>query len=404
MTQQQGHLFKSHSSWFVRYREQVKRPDGSVGTVQRAQRLASLSDYPKKSEVMSLKNEFMAKLNRTGFTPEAGACVVDFVERIYFPEVETRLADSTVRGYREAWRHHLKDRVAGVRVRDFRTVDGETLMRNIERERGEELAHGTYRHIKVTLSAIFTHAKRVGIFDGVNPMQNVSIPKGKKHGRKRLAYSLEEIEQHLDLFRRDPIVIRRDDGSLYTPQILAGVVRAVIGVGAFAGLREGEIRGICWEDDDGDVLNIRRSVWRTTVKDDTKTHEDEEDPGIVPIVRPLRLMLDDIRPNPAGGWIFGNRIGGALDLDNLADRVIKPILKAKGLQWKGWQAYRRGLATNLKKLGVPDTTIQAILRHESVSTTQKFYIKTARVDTVDAMKRLEARISCAADVQQVSVN
>src|SRR6266481_7945520 len=239
MTQQQGHLFKSHSSWFVRYREQVKRPDGSVGTVQRAQRLASLSDYPKKSEVMSLKNEFMAKLNRTGFTPEAGACVVDFVERIYFPEVETRLADSTVRGYREAWRHHLKDRVAGVRVRDFRTVDGETLMRNIERERGEELAHGTYRHIKVTLSAIFTHAKRVGIFDGVNPMQNVSIPKGKKHGRKRLAYSLEEIEQHLDLFRRDPIVIRRDDGSLYTPQILAGVVRAVIGVGAFAGLREG---------------------------------------------------------------------------------------------------------------------------------------------------------------------
>jgi len=142
-------------------------------------------------------------------------------------------------------------------------------------------------------------------------MQNVSIPKGKKHGRKRLAYSLEEIEQHLDLFRRDPIVIRRDDGSLYTPQILAGVVRAVIGVGAFAGLREGEIRGICWEDDDGDVLNIRRSVWRTTVKDDTKTHEDEEDPGVVPIVRPLRLMLDGIRPNPAGGWIFGNRIGGS---------------------------------------------------------------------------------------------
>jgi NAD(P)-dependent dehydrogenase (short-subunit alcohol dehydrogenase family) len=94
---------------------------------------------------------------------------------------------------------------------------------------------------------------------------------------------------------------------------------------------------------------------------------------------------------------------GALDLENLADRVIKPILKANGVQWKGWQAYRRGLATNLKKLGVPDTTIQAILRHESVSTTQRFYIKTAREDTVDAMKQLEAKIACAANVQQVSV-
>jgi hypothetical protein len=43
--------------------------------------------------------------------------------------------------------------------------------------------------------------------------------------------------------------------------------------------------------------------------------------------------------------MFGNTIGGALDLDNLADRVIKPVLKVNGLEWKGWHAYRRGLAT-----------------------------------------------------------
>ena len=404
MTQQQGHLFESHGSWFVRYREQVKQPDGSVTIIQRAQRLASVHDYRKKSEVVPLKNEFMARLNRTGFTPEAGASIVDFVEKIYFPEVEKRLAKSTVRGYREAWKNHIQDRVIGTRVRDFRTVDGEILMRDIEREHGEELAHGTYKHIKVTLSAIFTHAKRVGVFDGVNPIQHVSIPKGKRHGRKRLAYSLEEIAQHLELFRRDPVIVRREDRSAYAPEIPARVIRAVIGVAAFAGLRQGEIRGIWWEDDDGEILNIRRSVWRTTVKEDTKTHEDEEDPGVVPIIRPLRLMLDSIRPKLASGWIFGNTIGGALDLDNLADRVIKPILKANGLKWKGWQAYRRGLATNLKKLGVSDTTIQAILRHENVSTTQRFYIKTAREDTVDAMKQLEARINCAADVQQALVN
>jgi hypothetical protein len=37
----------------------------------------------------------------------------------------------------------------------------------------------------------------------------------------------------------------------YTPEVSQGVVRAVIGVAAFAGLREGEIRGQWWEDDDG---------------------------------------------------------------------------------------------------------------------------------------------------------
>jgi hypothetical protein len=43
----------------------------------------------------------------------------------------------------------------------------------------------------------------------------------------------------------------------------------------------------------------------------------------------------------------------------------------------------------------------AILRHESVSTTQRFYIKTAREDAMDAMKRFEEKLKCAAVVQQI---
>jgi integrase len=287
------------------------------------------------------------------------------------------------------------------------TVDGENLMAEIEaanRSEIDDLAHGTYKHIKVTLSAMFTFAKRKGIYDGVNPMTGVTIPKGKKHGRKRHAYSLQEVEKHLELFSgRAPIVISTVNGP-YTPEVGQGVVRAVIGVAAFAGLREGEIRGQWWEDDDGDVLNIRRSVWRTHLNDETKTHEDDDDPGVVPIIEPLRFVLQAIKPEIASGWMFPNTIGGALDLDNLADRVIKPVFKANGLKWKGWHAYRRGLATNLHELGVPDKVIQAILRHEDVSTTQRSYIKTVPRVVTDAMKQLEEKIARAAVVQQVSVN
>ena len=84
----------------------------------------------------------------------------------------------------------------------------------------------------------------------------------------------------------------------------------MIGLAAFAGLREGEIRGQWWEDDDGDILNIRRSVWRTHLKDETKTHEDEEGPGVVPIIESLRVLLDAVKPETASGWIFPNMIGG----------------------------------------------------------------------------------------------
>jgi len=51
--------------------------------------------------------------------------------------------------------------------------------------------------------------------------------------------------------------------------------------------------------------------------------------------------------------------------------------------------------------GVPDTTIQAILRHENVSTTQRFYIKTAHQDAMDCNEKVRRRTqvcsSCAAD-------
>ena len=235
-------------------------------------------------------------------------------------------------------------------------------------------------------------------------MTGVYIPKGKRHGGKRLAYTLEEVEKHIELFSGGgPIVIPTEDVP-YTPEISQGVVRGVIGVAAFAGLRQGEVRGQWWEDDEGDILNIRRSVWRTHLKDETKTHEDEEDPGVAPIIAPLRFVLDAIKPENASGWMFPNTIGGALDRDNLADRVIKPVFKANGLKWKGWHAYRRGLATNLHELGVPDKVIQAILRHEDVSTTQSSYIKTVPRVVSDAMRQLEEKIAGAADVQQVSVN
>ena len=58
-------------------------------------------------------------------------------------------------------------------------------------------------------------------------------------------------------------------------------------------------------------------------------------------------------------------------------------------EWHGWHAARRGLGTNLYRLGVPEKTIQAILRHANVSTTNTYYIKSAADDTRVAIAKLE---------------
>jgi integrase len=63
-----------------------------------------------------------------------------------------------------------------------------------------------------------------------------------------------------------------------------------------------------------------------------------------------------------------------------------------GVAWHGWHAFRRGLSTTLHELGVPAETIQKIMRHEDVSTTQKHYIKVTGEAEKAAMGQLEAAL------------
>jgi hypothetical protein len=46
--------------------------------------------------------------------------------------------------------------------------------------------------------------------------------------------------------------------------------------------------------------------------------------------------------------------------------------------WGCWHAFRRGLATNLHRLGVSDKTIRVILRHANISTTLNNYVNRSR--------------------------
>jgi hypothetical protein len=82
---------------------------------------------------------------------------------------------------------------------------------------------------------------------------------------------------------------------------------------------------------------------------------------------PLRWLLEAIKAVNAPAFILPNTLGAARDLGNLADLVITPVLDANGLEGKGWHAYRRSLATNLKELAVDDGTIQYRMRHQDVS-------------------------------------
>ena len=188
----------------------------------------------------------------------------------------------------------------------------------------------------------------------------------------------------------------------------------MLAVAAFTGARRGEIRGMAWENcRDGELL-IDRSVWNgiTTEPKSNKSR------APIPIIGWLAGRLSAHRErngNPISGPLFPNSAGKPMDPNNLLCRVILPALNVCGIcskpesehananhkyernkvlpQWRGWHAFRRGLATNLHQIGVDDLTIQAILRHSNVGVTQRCYIKTASSETKAAMQKMESALT-----------
>jgi integrase len=77
------------------------------------------------------------------------------------------------------------------------------------------------------------------------------------------------------------------------------------------------------------------------------------------------------------------------------------------VEWHGWHAFRRGLRSNVNDLGALDLTIQKILRHSNVTTTQKSYVYHREHQVTAAMGQLAAGIeaeSRKAEAERLAAN
>jgi integrase len=371
---QAGYVFRRGAFWYVRYRERVVLENGAVRRVHRCRRLTKATGpYRTKRAVEQLAEKTLRPLNDGAVVAESTMSLNRFIESAYFPYVEQQKRRSTYLGYRNIWKRYVKpdgDRA----MREFRTFECEQMLMSIVRR--EDLCRTTLGHIKHFLSGVFRYARRQGVLETPNPMHDVELPKARPGG-ETYAYTLEEEVQMLAML----------------PEPAA----TVIAVAAFTGARKGEIRGFLWDNYDGYTMQVKQSVWRNHVGEPKR----EKSKGTIPVIAQLKLFLDRHRVHAgrlSQGYIFQSPCGKPLNLDALASKVIRPALEAEKIPWYGWHAFRRGLATNLHRLGVPDKVIQQILRHANVTTTMNIYVKLVSRDSEEAMKTLETK--CAAVVLQ----
>ncbi len=360
---QRGTIVKEHGSWCLMYYD-WRLVKGKRVRKRVKVKLARVSpEYKTAASMQLLADRILAPINEKRVQPESAQTVKEFIEERYFPMVERELRPSTQKSYRDVFEHHVRDRLDGLTLRQFQTKHGQKIVASVP-----NVGHRSLLYVKSFLSGVFKFAIQEGILDEKNPMREVSLPRHVRPNKKKgEAYTLGEI-----------------DTMLY---VLPEPARTVIATAALTGLRLSELRGLRWGDFDGETLRVQRGVWRTHVGP-TKSLESE---AAVPVLAPLRSALERHRSGALDtAYIFaGEKRGTPLNLANLANRVVKPALKTRGVLWKGWHAFRRGLGSNLYELGVPPMIIQSILRHSDVKTTLAYYVRTRDEEAREAMRKLD---------------
>ena len=395
---QNGVILQISGRWYVRYWQ--RRNVG--GVIERHRVSHCLGEITTRGKtppdtIVQEAERHMATVNTCSIPVDQIISLGDFVEKTFLPMAERSLKPSTHRGYSLTWNLHLKPLVIRERksLKDFKTCHVQRWLDQISQD--SSLSRSSLKGVKSMISGAFKEAKRLGYFDGVNPAQDTRVDPHAAQPVPTYAYTLEEIASIL--------------------AVLPEPAATIFAVAAYTGLRRGEIEGLEWTDYHDGELHVERSI----VNGQISTPKTAKSRAAVPVIRPLAERLEIHRFKGGelkSGPIFRTSEKTALSLHNVVNRQILPTLnrcahcglseglphlKAKDCpgyerdsripEWQGFHAARRGLGSNLYRLGIHEMVIQKILRHSNVSTTTSYYIKSTALDVADAMKQFEQNIA-----------
>jgi integrase len=377
-THQLGRIYEASGKFYVQYRVVVNGK-----RVQRSHFLCAKDDRHRSKadrSVQRLRDEHMLGVNaqQAEQSPNRDMRVVDFWEQVYLPYCEEmvqltgkpRKTPSTVRGYKQIWRQHLKAHFGNLTLQEYAPHTGTVFLDSLTGTQGK----ATLRHIKACATSLFKRAVNKQHIK-VNPWHDVQMPDDAVEAAPTLHYTVEEAEDIVSA------LVDRVDCQL------------IMSLACFLGLRPGEIAALRWEDFDQDNVHIRRSVVRGIVG----TPKTKESIASLPLIDRVRIPLELWRQKSpdTSGWVFPSVNNTPIDLHNLVARVIRPALDAEEIVWKGMYAGRRGAGTAIIALTNGNAAVgQALLRHKNMSTTLTFYKKQIpAADLRAGMKLLEAEVA-----------
>lgn len=236
---------------------------------------------------------------------------------------------------------HIAPRFASKTLESISPIDIERMkaeLRKTVNRYGKPYAAATVKHQIVILRRLFNVARKWGLYNGANPVDQVQMPKLDNQVTEFL--SEEELRRLLNVLDEWPFVTT------------AGLIKLAI----FTGMRRSELFKLTWDDVDFErgMITIR----------DPKGGKSETLPiseEALTVIRALPVSSDYVFPSPGGNMRTSIR------------NTWLAVKKKAGLPGSfRFHGLRHSYASWLVSHGVDLATVQRLMTHRSASTTQRY--------------------------------
>ncbi len=317
-----------------------------------------------KKAVVAKRDAYLQQREGVAFDAEK-VTVSEYLDRWLEDSVKQTRRPSTVVGYESVVRVHLKPSLGSLKLQKLGPVHVQGLLAE---KRREGYAEGTCRRIYAIIGAAMTQALKWRLVNS-NPMQAVDAPKVPQR-TTRMALTAEEVSRLFDAAKA------WRGGRLYPILLLA----------VSTGMRQGEILGLLWEDVEGNVITVRRTLHRdmkTTEKGSVrygppkggKLRRVEIDTRVAAVLKEHRKRQLAERM-ASQSWesehVFTTSEGRPIHRAILL-QSFKRLCKREKLPPVTFHELRHTCATLAGQRGVHPQVVQRLLGHADISTTLRVY-------------------------------
>jgi integrase len=317
---------------------------------------------------------------------DKGLTVKEYLERWLKDSVRGTVKQRTLENYGYVVKLHLVPALGHLKLKAVTPMHVQSLYSS---KLDSGLSVRTVRLVHTTLHKALKQAVRWGLVPR-NVTQATSPPKLSRDARKEIQpLTREQALALLDTVRGDRLE------ALYVLALTAG-------------LREGELLGLRWQDVDleGDTLCVRQQLSRT--KKDGLCFTTPKSPRSRRSIKLTRSAVDALKRHKAAqngerlrlgtlwqdtGLVFTSVKGTPLDVANLTYGSFRPLLERAGLARIRFHDLRHTCATLLLLRNVNPKIVQEMLGHANISETMDTYSHVLPSMQESAVSAMESALS-----------